>query len=213
MENISEPLPPPVRLKKRIIVPVVFLVVVVVLLLWGVVRGNLTDPQPINPASASPGVLTQLLLTPGGPKKIRAAMIVPASPASVWKTVTNYDHFSDVFPNISDTKGVRDPDGRWRLTGEVRSIVGHWPMDLHVRHEETPSKCVASWDEPNDTWKVNRGNWTVSRSGDHQTLLEYNLELKVSPFPDFVVRAVLLEQLKPALRAVAIRAQRAQSPR
>jgi hypothetical protein len=44
-------------------------------------------------------------------------------------------------------------------------------------------------------------------------LLEYNLELKVSPFPDFIVRAVLLDQLKPVLKAVANRAQQAQPPR
>jgi len=41
-------------------------------------------------------------------------------------------------------------------------------------------------------------------------LLQYNLELKVSPFPAFVVRAVLLDQLKTVLRAVANRAERGQ---
>jgi hypothetical protein len=37
--------------------------------------------------------------------------------------------------------------------------------------------------------------------------------LNVSPFPDFVVRTVLLDQLKPVLKAVANRAQQSQPRR
>ena len=136
-----------------------------------------------------------------------------APPERIWKLVTDYDHFSEVFPNIGTAKGVRDSDGRWHVTGEVRSIVGRWPMDLHVRHEESAARFVASWDEPHGAWKVNRGSWVVTQHGTGETLLEYNLELKVSPFPDFVVRAVLLGQLKPVMRAVANRVERDQPRR
>lgn len=183
------------------------------LLLWGIIRGNWTDPEPRNPSSTADGAATQLLRNAQGRKQIRAAIIVNAPPDRVWKVVTDYDHFSDVFPNISTSKGVRDPDGRWHVIGEVRSMVGRWPMDLHVRHEESPARFVASWDEPNGAWKVNRGSWVVTPHGPRETLLEYNLELTVSPFPDFVVRAVLLGQLKPVMRAVASRAGRDQPPR
>lgn len=196
----------------RVILPAVFIALVAGLLAWGVVRGSSTDAQPVNPPAAG-GVTTQLLRTSNGQIHIRAAVIVAAPPASVWKVVTDYDHFSDVFPNISACQGARDPDGRWHVTGEVRSLVGRWPMDIHVRHDETPGKYVASWDEPNGAWKINRGSWVVTPHGDHESLLEYNLELKVSPFPDFVVRAVLLEQLKPVLKMAANRAQSNQSPR
>ena len=108
---------------------------------------------------------------------------------------------------------MREPDGRWHLTAEIRSIVGKWPMDLHVRHEESAAKFVASWDEPYGAWKINRGSWVVTQHGAGETLLEYNLELRVSPFPDFVIRAVLLDQLKPVMRAVASRVARNQPPR
>jgi hypothetical protein len=139
--------------------------------------------------------------------------VVAAPPERVWKAVTNYDHFSEIFPHISSSKGVRDSDGRWHLTGEVRSIVSRWPIDVHIRHEESAGKFVAAWDEPHDAWKVNRGSWVVTPHGSDQTLLEYNLDVTVSPFPDFVVRAVLLGQLKPIVKAVANRAERDQSPR
>lgn len=206
----DSPTPPaPRRIRKQIAVPTVFLVVVMLLLLWGTIRGNWADSQPRNPSSAADGVVAQLLRTDGR-KQLRAALIIISPPDRVWNVVTNYDHFSEVFPNIRTSKGARDPDGRWHLTGEVRSFVGRWPMDLHVRHEEAPGRSVASWDEPHGAWKVNRGSWVVTQHGPGETLLEYNLELKVSPFPDFVVRAVLLGQLKPIMKAVANQVQRDQ---
>jgi uncharacterized protein YndB with AHSA1/START domain len=205
--------PAPKSSRKRIVIPTVFIGVVTALLLWGIIRGNWADRQPRNPASAADGVVTQLLRTTEGRKQIRAAVIVSAPPDRIWKVVTDYDHFSEVFPNIGTSKGVRDPDGRWHVIGEVRSIVGRWPMDLHVTHEESTARFVASWDEPHGAWKVNRGSWVVTQHGFRETLLEYNLELNVSPFPDFVVRAVLLGQLKPVMRAVANRVERDQPPR
>ena len=84
---------------------------------------------------------------------------------------------------------------------------------VHVRHEESAAKFAASWDEPHGAWKVNRGSWVVTQHALGETLLEYNLELRVSPFPDFVVRAVLLGQLKPVMRAVAKRVERDRPPR
>jgi uncharacterized protein YndB with AHSA1/START domain len=203
---------PPRRVTLRIIIPTVLIGVVMALLLWGIIRGNLTDPDLRNPSSAGDGVVTQLLRTSEGRKQIRAAVIVRAPPERIWKVVTDYDHFSDVFPNVGTSKGVRDSDGRWHVTGEIRSIVGRWPMDLHVRHEESAERFVASWNEPYGAWKINRGSWVVRQHGAGETLLEYNLELRVSPFPDFVVRAVLLGQLKPVMRAVASRAERDQPP-
>ncbi len=204
--------PPPRRIRMRIVIPAVLIGVVVALLLWGIVRGNWTDAESRNPSAAG-GVVSQLLRTAEGRKQIRAAVIVSAPPERVWKVVTDYNHFSDVFPNIGTSKGVRDSDGRWHVTGEVRSIVGRWPMDLHVRHEESTSRFVASWDEPHGAWRINRGSWVVTQHGPRETLLEYNLELKVSPFPDFVVRAVLLGQLKPVMTAVVNRVERDQTAR
>jgi len=215
MKDIPDSLapPPPRRMKMGIVIPLVFIAGVSAFLIWGIVRGNWSDTQPRNPSSTADGVMAQLLRTAEGRKQIHASVIVSAPPERVWKVVTDYDHFSDVFPNIGTSKGVRDPDGRWHVTGEVRSIVGRWPMDLHVRHEESAARFVASWDEPHGAWKVNRGSWVVTQPGTGETLLEYNLELKVSPFPDFVVRAVLLGQLKPVVRAVANRVERDQPPR
>ena len=214
MENSSNspPRAPSPRLKLRIAIPAILIGAVTCLLLLEIIRGNWTDAEPEYPASASDGVVTQILKTPEGHKQIRGAVIVKARPENVWKVVTNYDQFSSVFPNISASKGTRDADGRWHLTGEFHSIAGRWPMDVHVRQWEEDGKSVASWDEPSQAWKINRGSWVVTPHGNGETLLVYNLELRVSPFPDSIVRAILLDQIKPAMKAVANHAQENQPP-
>ena len=181
-------------------------------MIWAVVRGNLTEAAPHTPQSVDDGIVSQLLLTSDGRKEIHCAMIVPAPAERVWATVTDYDHFAEIFPHISASKGAHEADGRWHLTGEVKSLIGRWTMDVHVQQEERGDKFIASWDEPSGALKVNRGNWTVTRQGPEKTLLEYNLELEASPFPGFMVRAVLLDQLKPVMAAVATRAQQKPSP-
>src|SRR5436309_1487008 len=93
--------PPPRHIRIRIGIPAVLIGVVMALLLWGIIRGNWTDPESRDPSSAADGVVTQLLRTAEGRKLIRAAVIVRATPDRVWKVVTDYDHFADVFPNIS----------------------------------------------------------------------------------------------------------------
>ena len=90
------------------------------------------------------------------------------------------------------------------------SYAPHMGISTYVQHEEAPGRFTASWDEPHGAWKVNRGSWVLTQQGAAETLVEYNLELKVSPFPDFVVRAVLLGQLKPVLGAVANQVRRDQ---
>jgi uncharacterized protein YndB with AHSA1/START domain len=192
---------------KRILIPGMLIGGVSSLLLWAAVRGNWADDAARNPATTEDGVVRQLLQTGEGHKELRAAVIVRAAADRVWAVVTDYDHFAEIFPNTTASKGVREADGRWHLTGEVKSLVGRWPVDVHVKHEEMGNKMIASWDEPHDALKINRGNWTVTRQSEDKTLLEYHLELKVTPFPSFVVRAMLLEQLEPVMEAVRQRAE------
>jgi len=178
----------------------------------GDLRGNWTDPQARNPSSAADGVVTQLIRTPEGRKQIRRRSHRERSARSVWKVVTDYDHFSDVFRILPRRRASR-PRWAWHVTGEIRSIVRSLAKWTPCAHEESAPRFVASWDEPHGAWKINRGSWGVTPHAPVETLLEYNLELRVSPFPDFVVRAVLLDQLKPVMGAVASRVQRDQSPR
>src|SRR4051794_688583 len=99
---------PKKRVRKRILIPGIFIGGVAILLLWGTVRGNWADTQPRNPGSGDDGVVSQLLRTGEGHKQIRCAMIVSAPADRVWAAVTDYDHFAEIFPNITASKGVRD---------------------------------------------------------------------------------------------------------
>src|SRR5262245_51721380 len=107
------PAAPQQRVKKRILIPALFMGVVAALLIYPIVRGNWIDDESHNPASSQDGVMTQILRRSDGHIELHAAVIVNSTPDRVWSVVTDYDHFSEIFPNISSSKGVRDVDGRW----------------------------------------------------------------------------------------------------
>ena len=128
MKDIPDSLapPPPRRMKMGIVIPLVFIAGVSAFLIWGIVRGNWSDTQPRNPSSTADGVMAQLLRTAEGRKQIHASVIVSAPPERVWKVVTDYDHFSDVFPNIGTVERRARP--RWTLARHRRGSFIYWSL-------------------------------------------------------------------------------------
>jgi uncharacterized protein YndB with AHSA1/START domain len=190
-------------LRKRILVPAAFLGLALLVLgaLW--VRGTVASTSERNPASPSDGVLTQLFLAADGRKVVRCAALLDHPPARVWKAVTDYADFERIFPTVSAVTTGVEADGRHRFACQVSSILGTWPVDIRIRHEEAVGKLVASWDEPTGDVAVNRGNWTLVPAPADRTLVVYTLDVEVRPFPAFLVRAVLLSRQKTVLEALA----------
>jgi uncharacterized membrane protein len=114
----------------------------------------------------------------------------------------NNPHFEAIFPTVKAVKSSVEADGRHRLTCDVTSILGTWPVDIRIRHQESPERCVASWDEPTGEVVVNRGNWSLSAAPGDRTLVVYTLDVEVSPFPNFLVRAVLLSRQRTVVEAL-----------
>jgi carbon monoxide dehydrogenase subunit G len=166
------------------------------------VRGTVASTIESNPASSAEGVLTQLFLAPDGRKVVRCAALLDHPLSRVWSAVTDYARFETIFPTVEAVKSFIEPDGRHRLVCEVSSMLGTWPVDVRIRHQEEPGKHVASWDEPTGDVSVNRGNWTLIPASADRTLVVYTLDVEVRRFPAFLVRAVLLSRQKTVLEAL-----------
>jgi hypothetical protein len=197
---------PPRRARKWLAIPVLLLVVVLVLLGWAYVRGTWSEQSPYIPKSSAEGVVSQLLDTEDGRKRIRVVTVVDFTLEETWPVVTDYDHFPEIFPHVKSARAVRDDDGRYHLTVVVSTPVGDWPLDVHVKHDEFVDDCQALWDERSGPLPVNRGSWLVKRMGAG-TLVIYTLDLEAPPYPTFLVRAALLSGLKPVVAAVNTRLQ------
>lgn len=166
------------------------------------VRGTAASTIESNPASPADGVVTQLFLAPDGRKVVRCAALLDHPLSRVWSAVTDYARFEAIFPTLEAVKTSTEADGRHRLACEVTSILGTWPVDVRIRHQEEPAKHVASWDEPTGDVFVNRGNWTLLPASGDRTLLVYTLDVEVRRFPAFLVRAVLLSRQKTVVEAL-----------
>jgi hypothetical protein len=203
----ATPTPPRRRFKKRYLILAVAAVLAGALLVL-IVRGTWADTRLRNPQVPADGAVCYLYQAPDGHKEVRAALVLDCPAAAVWSVVTDYDHFSDIFPYERSTHWEPDPDGRIHLTGLAHSrLYGDWPFDVHVRHEETPDGKIASWDGPTPDLPVNRGSWTVTPLGPDRTLLVLSIEWRMRHVPDFYTHNILLDRLKPMVRAVGRRCQ------
>ena len=198
----AQPTPPPRQVRKRILLPAIAIAMLIVLAggIW--LRGTAASAEEKNPTSSAEGVLTQLYLTQDGRKVVRCAAIVDRPVEEVWKAVTDYGNFGRMFPMLRDVRAGVEADGRSRLQCKVTSIFGAWPVDVRIRHD-TSGKHVASWDEPTGNITVNRGSWTLTPLDPAKTRVIYLLDVEVRPFPDALVRAVLLSRQKTVVEALA----------
>ena len=200
-EDVGRETPRPI--KKRYAIPLGLLTIVFLLMIWLSIRGTWADTTPRNPVTSSEGALTQLYLAPSG-KQIRSALVIDHPIDEVWNVVTDYDHFSEIFPHVCHTDIRRESDGRFHLSGSaVANCFGTWPFEVHITHHESPKQYIAEWAEPHLDLTVNRGSWTLTPLSGNRTLAVYTLEAEVKQFPGFIVRSALLMRVDGVIGAVA----------
>src|SRR5262245_57605221 len=102
----------PRHLTKRQALVVIVLALMVFLVLGLVVRGTWADKRPEVPMSSADGIRTQLLQTADGRKHVRVATVVDFPMEEVWKVVTDYEHFPEIFPYVKSCQSTLAPDGR-----------------------------------------------------------------------------------------------------
>src|SRR5947207_12095171 len=120
----TPPAPAPRRWKKRFVIPLGVLAVLLILLAAAYVRGTWADTEPRDPKSPDEGILCRLYQPPQDTWQVRCSMILSHRPEQVWKVVTDYDHFADIFPTLKSCKAEKKDNARWRLTGEAHSLLG-----------------------------------------------------------------------------------------
>ncbi len=192
----------PQRVKKRIAIPTVFvlLLVVVAILVW--IRGTWADAAPKYPKRSDEGIVTQLLQIDGNHKQVHCAVVVDRPLRDVWKAITDYDHFPQIFRHVSRAEATPQPDGGVQLEGAVSTIAGVWDFSARLKHEETPDACQVSWDDASGDLRVNRGSWTLQRLDDRRTLIVYALEIELQRYPSFLIRTALLAGTPDVVRSL-----------
>jgi hypothetical protein len=176
------------RRRRRLFLPFLLLAVLVGTGVVLYVRGTRADDVPRNPASAADGPVAQLYQPPGQPKRVRCAILLNAEADRVWQTVTDYPHYGEFLPYITDATGERTGDGG-RVSGQARSLLaGSWPFTITVHEKKADGSRVASWDETGGgEVRVNRGSWEVAPAANGQTLLVLSLEAEVHNYPAFIL--------------------------
>jgi len=199
----------PHRIKKRLLIPGIMIGTIVLLIIAAFIRGTWANSQPRDAASSSDGILTTLYQTPDGRKSVRCSRVFDEPIDRVWGVVTDYVHFAEIFPTLATAHIEKDPDGRFHFTGTAQqAVLGKWAFDIHITHAESPSKKVASWDEPGGDATVNRGSWTLTPLGADKTLAVYTLDTEVRKVPAFIVRNALLSRQPLVVQAVVDRLNR-----
>src|SRR6266487_3963951 len=101
--------PPGRRVRKRLLVPAVAAGLLLLLLGTAVVRGTWADKVPKDPAGPEEGVVCRLYRPADGPWQVRCAVVLEDPPERVWKVVTDYEHFADIFPTLESAEVERRP--------------------------------------------------------------------------------------------------------
>jgi hypothetical protein len=181
-----------------------FLVTTCVILM---VRGTWADSEIVNPSASNQGTITRLYRDPEGNTSVRCAAVLDFPSDRVWEVVTGYERFGKIFGEMSSiarlevTDATHEADGQVHLVGRVSSLLGTWPVDVRVAHDETGPNRVASWDT-SEAGHVNRGSWTISPLGEDRSLVVYLLEVQDPPYPNILVNNVLLNETRAVVDAV-----------
>jgi carbon monoxide dehydrogenase subunit G len=213
VDTPASPPSSPRRVRKRVLVPCLLLALLLVLTAWCWLYGSWADDEPRNPAHSGEGSRCQLLRTADGHIEVRCARVFDRPPEEVWRVVTDYDHFAEIFPHVLSSRAEQEGPDLYAVSGVVATPVGNWTFATRVRHKESADEYLASWDEPGGDLRTARGYWKLTRLDSGRTLLAYAQEIEVRSCPAFLLRALLRVQLPSVVEAVGKRLDQAPASR
>ncbi len=184
------------------------LVVVAVAVVGLCHKGLMAEAVEKLPMTSAEGVVSQLLVDAAtGHKVVQASLVIDAPADRVWDVVTDYAHFSEIFPMMSNSSVERTSDGRRRLSATVSLSPTpiSWTFSVKINHEKSDRVRIAEWDDPSGRITVNRGFMRVEDLGEGKTRVVHRIDTCVRPFPSFVLRAAMLASSDEMLDAVRAR--------
>jgi hypothetical protein len=194
---------PPTRRWRRQLIPAALLGLVLFAALWTWVHGTWADAEPRQPGGVGQGPVCHLYQPPGEGKRVRCAALLGHPRRRVWEVVTDYAHYGDLLPYLSDVTVSPNEDGTTHMKGEAESALsGSWSFAIDVHEEKEGDTWRVWWDKPSNSIEVNRGAWALTARGPRETLLVLTLEGEVRGYPTFFLRNVFLHRLKRVVRAV-----------
>lgn len=200
--STASPAPAKKRVKKRFLIPGLIVGILLTLLIVAIVRGTWGSSEPKTPASAADGIICHLYKPEGEPWKVRCAAILEHPIDKVWAVVTDYEHFSEIFPTLETATVERKPNGNVRLSGQAIALTGDYPYDITITHDENEKEKKASWQGGKDQVKLLKGGWVLTPVDEKQTLVVYNSHTQVAGYPDWAVVNLLLHRQPKVLRAL-----------
>lgn len=170
-------------------------------------KGWMVDAQEKLANTSADGVVTQLLAGTDGHKFVQASAVLDLPADKVWSVVTDYAHYSEIFPGMNGATVERTKDGRRRLSGEINlaPMPIKWKFSMKINHEKKDKVNLAEWDETNEAGKTSRGFWRVEDLGDGHTRVVHRIDSNVAPLPGFLVRSAVRSKLPSVFAAISTR--------
>jgi len=163
----------------------------------------LEEYSEANGSSETTGVPS--LSLPEDHADVRAHILIPARPDSVWQVLTDYDHLREFIPNLVESRLLEDhgsiklieqvAEGRWLVFGKKARVV----LEVEEHKYSRLDFHVVDGD-----FSVFDGSFELHpQKGGHATLLTYRLNEKPRFMaPGFVVRKVLSNDIPVRLAAI-----------
>lgn len=188
-------------IKKRVLIPGLLLLLGGGLLIRDILR---TRPSVApDPDDAAQGVRCAVRRLPDGTFPVRCALVLNHPRERVWSVITDYDHYTGIFPYLTACSGTREDDTHYKMNATASSpVYSSWPFTATIEHRKTEPLWATAWNDASGKITIERGSWTMAQLDANRTLLSYTLELQIKHVPALFVDNILLDNLPKVLRAV-----------
>ena len=135
--------------------------------------------------------------THNGLKGLQAIFAVRASRKDIWKTLTDYDHFQQIFQDIYKMKVVESGESGATIEFWADAVITKLHYELYRKYEVFEHKL--SWKKTSGDLKQIEGSWTILDTDDPEIkILVYDSYIKVGMLlvPEWMVRKGAMRKAK-----------------